>query len=182
MKQLLDELISFSKSNQLVHLERLEHFENMEGFVHNISNELILVQQVVDFSFVGYTVMRIADIVGIRSDENERFYLDLLNKEGVSKFIGCDQDIPIDNWLTCLSYFIKRAENIIVECEPSGSSQEEVFQIGKACEIQDGKTLWFLGFDSLGQWEIKEHPILIDYISQVQFDTRYINVYSKYVR
>ena len=104
----------------------------------------------------------------------------MLKNEGLLKLIKKPDLSKLKTVKNILEHFIKSNTNIIVECESLDDDNSE-FHIGRPTEIE-GKTLWFIGFDALGKWYDEEIGLSIKNITKIQFDTPYINIFSKYVK
>ena len=176
------QLNRYVRSNKKIRIER--HFSNDEcinGFIHDISELLLVVQQFHDFYCEGYSIIRLSDLSDFRSDQYERFFEKMLMGEGLLDQVEYKKNVPITNLKTSLSYFNEKNENIIIECESSDNPEDNEFYIGKISEIKEGD-VWFIGFNALGEWDKEEVAIKIADITRIQFDTPYINILSKYVQ
>jgi len=152
----------------------------INGFVHDVSDTLVLIQQFHDFYCEGYTIIRIPDIVNIRSDEYERFFEVIMKGEGLLDLVAYTINVPLFNITSSLSYFSKTKEHIIIECESVTNDNQDRFYLGKVSEIE-GTTVWFVEINPLGTFEHEEIGISLEEISRIQFDTPYINIFSKYI-
>lgn len=69
---------------------------------------------------------------------------------------------------------------MIVECEDTDKEDED-FYIGELLEVQS-RSIQFRDYDALGYWSKTPKSIKLTDITKVQFDTPYINIFSKYTR
>lgn len=84
----------------------------------------------------------------------------------------------VDNWENVLMELYNLGKNIIVECE---SKESEEFYIGKIINV-DKKSLSLLYFNGAGEWDEKPIEILLKDITSINFDSKYINLMSKYLK
>lgn len=152
----------------------------MNGFIHDISEQLLVIQQFYDFSCEGYSIVRLSDISYFRSDEHERFFEKILKAEGIIDQVEFKKNVPISDITTALSWFSECGKNIIIECESSESVDDE-YHIGKVIEI-DEEDVWFVGFNAIGEWDREEIALKSNEITRIQFDTPYIDIFSKYLK
>jgi len=150
------------------------------GFIHYVNKDIVIMQVFHDFYCEGYGVYRTKDIVSFRSNKFEKKFKKMLKNEGLLKLIKKPDLSKLKTVKNILEHFIKSNTNIIVECESLDDDNSE-FHIGRPTEIE-GKTLWFIGFDALGKWYDEEIGLSIKNITKIQFDTPYINIFSKYVK
>jgi hypothetical protein len=75
---------------------------------------------------------------------------------------------------------MQRGKNVIVECEARRRREEDQFFIGRILGC-GREYVSLLHFDAVGEWD--EEPTAIRYkaITSVQFDSPYVNFYSKYL-
>jgi hypothetical protein len=179
IKKLLN---GYIRSKKKIRIER--HFSNNEiinGFIHDMSENLLIIEQFHDFYCEGYSIIRLSDLSDFRSDQHERFFEKMLLNEGLLDQVGYKKNVPITNLKISLTYFAEKNENIIIESESSDNPEDDEFYIGKISEIKE-EDVWFIGFNALGEWDEEEVAIKIADITRIQFDTPYINVFSKYIQ
>ncbi len=164
-----------------VRLERSFPSEPLHnGFVMGVGATLVLMQQFHDFYNEGYTALRLSDITSIRSGEYERHWEQMLIAERLIDAVGIEIAPPIGNFRELLTAIASRPQNVIVECESTLTADDDEFYIGRTIRI-DGNVLVFHNFDALGKWSSDFDEIELSSISKIQFDTPYINIFSKYV-
>ncbi len=138
-------------------------------------------QQLRDFAFDGFALLRPRDIEAVRCDEADAFFQKIMDKEGLLDQVGCPRGIPLDSLGAALAHFAELDEPLIVECERDDPDDEDGFFLGAVTEVE-GDTAWILEFDALGQWAEQEVGAPLADITCVQFDTPYLRVFSKYVK
>lgn len=162
-----------------IRIERNFSERYANGFITSASDSILIMQQFHDFYSEGYCALRMKDIVSYRSNEYERFFEKMLEAEGILENLK-DPDIPhLSNMRELLTYFKFKEANIILECEYE-NSEDDIFMCGKVSEIEND-TLWFKSFDALGCWLDEETGVDINDVTMIQFDTPYLNVFSKFV-
>lgn len=166
-------------TKQLIHVERC-YSENkyINGFIHDRSRNLVLMQMFSDFMPDGYVIFSPKHIVEVRANELDQFCQSILEKEGLMKCVNYKRKIPISSYKKMLNYFIQRKENIIIESE-NDNEDECVFYLGRPIRI-DGNKLWFACLGPDGKWEEYLSHFSIETITLIQYDTPYLNIFTKY--
>jgi hypothetical protein len=173
-------LRSFVGTRKKVHLTRPFPSEPQHnGFILGVGRDLVLLQQFHDFYPEGYTALRVRDISGIRSGKYERFWEHMLAREGILKRVGIPYDVPLQDFTVLLKALHQRGDNIIVECEDAEEGVED-FYIGQILSVESA-SLCFANFDALGRWDKDAHTIPLEEITTLQFDTPYVQTFSKYL-
>ena len=142
------------------------------------NNKLFLSSIEGDFDFSGYHIGKISNIdtVDIRTNGDRLF--EIIKAEGLSKYFDVP-DINLSDWKTVFESLKKRNGYIIVKCEKDYDT-EYAFVIGKVVKITT-KSITMKNFDCDGEWEEKAYNIPFSKITCVEFNTRYSNVFSKYI-
>lgn len=154
---------------------------HLYGFVVAVSDDFVVLHEIHDFHIDGYLIVPMSNIKGIRSSEAERTLEKILAAEGMMDRLGLKHELDLTGWRAMFRSVHKIGKNVIVETfNITHEREEEQFVIGRI-QGMSAKSLSILGFDALGQWE--SEPMIIAYrnIKWVQFDSEYINVFSKYV-
>lgn len=142
-----------------------------------ISKNLVLLQEIYDFELDGYVILRIKDITSIEITKSQQFSQFILEKEGKLNQIRKPSINSIDDWETVLTELSNPENNIIVECDSKETSK---FFIGKITSI-DKKSLFLLYFNGAGEWDDEPTEIPLKDITSINFDSKYINIISKYL-
>jgi hypothetical protein len=150
------------------------------GFVLGIGHELVLFHPFHDFYPEGYTALRVADIKRVRSGKHERFWEVMLRGEGLMERVGISDDLPLDDFRSLLVALHERDQYVTISCE-SREPDDDGFFIGRVVAL-DHESVSILHFDALGNWDEEPFVIAYGYITQVQFDTPYINTITKYLK
>ena len=173
-----EQLKKYKGSLQKVRLKRSYPSEVfLNGFIHLVTKKIVIIQQYHDFYAEGYSVIRTSDIISIRSNKYERFFEEMFKDEGLIDKVKKPNIPELKSMKRVLKHFQRNEKNIIIECE---SENDEIFMCGKVSEIENG-TVWVKEFDALGKWRNKEVGIELKNITKVQFETPYVNIFSKYI-
>lgn len=180
-KQLRKQLRTFVGARRRVRLKRpIPHEPRHNGFVVAMGMEWVLLYQFHDFYPEGYAALRVRDITDIRSGEHERHWEHMLTMEKLLDSVQTPDDVSLDNISELLRTLERRGKNIIVECE-DGDREIEDFYIGRILSLEE-KSVRFANFDPQGRWDDSPHVIPLREITQVQFETPYVNTFSKYLQ
>lgn len=152
--------------------------EDLNAIPLGVGKNLVLIQDLYDFDLDGYTIVRIKDITSIVISKSQQFSQNILKEEGILDQIRKPSINSLDNWENVLNELSIQNKNIIVECEDIEYSK---FFIGKIIAI-DKKYLYLLYFNGAGEWDKEPTEILLKDITSLSFDSKYINVISKYLR
>ena len=140
------------------------------------SEDLFLYVDEQDFRLDGYVVRRMKDIVEISSKVD--ITNDILENEGVTAQIQ-KPDIDVSSWEGVLSYLSANKKNAIFESEDRNSGNID-YVIGRIEKIDD-RYLYVRAFDTNGKWEEKATRIAFSELLSIAFETRYVEVFSKYL-
>lgn len=154
-------------------------FENlMHGFVVDISDKFIVLQEVAEFEALGYAIIPIDTITQVRYNAHDATVDRILSEEGSMMDVKKAYDIDITSWQSLCEDLRKTGLTVISECE---RSKRRYFCIG---EIQEaGKNrLSIRYFNAEGILDKKNTKHKYKWITKLRFDDRYANVFSKYVR
>lgn len=141
-----------------------------------MDDSLFLSAEEDDFILDGYTIRRFRDIskAEIKFDK----CIEILRKEGVVGSIVMP-NINISNWESAFFDLKRLNKYVIVEKEDLDDENTE-FVIGKIEKIY--KTCVYIRhFDADGIWQDESWRIPYAEITSVTFDSRYVNMFSKYL-
>jgi hypothetical protein len=88
--------------------------------------------------------------------------------------------VGLDSTAQLLTSLQGRGRNLIVECEDPEDEDDDVFLIGQILGVSE-TSLSFTHFDSLGRWDDAPRTIPLEDITQVQFETPYVRIFSRYL-
>jgi hypothetical protein len=152
----------------------------LNGFVLGLGRRLVLLQQFHDFYSEGFVAIRIRDIRKIRSGEHERLWEKMLESEGLLPTYDQSNEVSLDDWGSLLRDLQERNRNIILECEGQESSEHGTYFIGRILAVEFD-SVSILNFDALGKWDGEPSNVPFLAITKIDYDTPYINMFSKYV-
>lgn len=140
-----------------------------------VGEALFLCAEENDFLLDGFTVRRIRDVE--RIEPREGIYTEIMRSEGWLDNLKTP-DVDISCWQSVFRSLQKMGRNIIIESE--SLDDEPLFAIGEIQSV-DGESVLLFPFDADGIWEDQPIQIFYEDITSVSFDTRYINVFSRYL-
>ncbi|WP_100065292.1 hypothetical protein [Miniphocaeibacter massiliensis] len=125
-----------------------------------------------DFLLDGYTIRKIKDIrtVSLRNDMCNYILRKELDLDNINT-----PNVDLSNWKTIFESIEKYKQNIIIEDE-----YNEEFWIGKILEVKEN-SLIFKSFDADGIWDEKNEEIKYGNITSITMNSRYGNIFSKYI-
>jgi hypothetical protein len=150
------------------------------GLVLRVGAEWVVIAVFHDFYPEGYTACRIRDVVEVHSGKREQFWAKMLAAEGLLDRIADPGDVGLDSTRALLSTLQARGRNIIVECEDPDDDEDDVFLIGQILDVTV-TSLSFTHFDSLGRWDDAPRTIPLEDITQVQFESPYVEIFSRHL-
>lgn len=140
-----------------------------------LSNKLLLAINEDDFILNGFRIVRVKDIKKIKIKDD--ICTDILRAEGVLDNISIPV-INLDNWEMVFISLKNYKKNIIIENE--NLDDTEMF-IGRIEAIRK-KHVIISEFDAEGKWNKETTKIAYSSITVVKFGTRYVEVFSKYLK
>ena len=129
-----------------------------------------------DFILNGYSIFRFKDLkkVKIKNDLCDT----ILENEGLKANITVPE-VNICNWKSAFESLKILNKNIIVEMQDINYEDSE-FYIGRIEKVY--KSFFYLRhFDADGVWDEQPSKIMYSEITNVIFNSRYVDVYSKYI-
>jgi len=157
-----------------VHMVYNENYYNLIPL--KASDQLFLAINEDDFIFDGFRISRFRDVkeVHIKNDKCD----EIIQSEGLLNKVYIPE-INLANWQTVFEGLKDIGMNIIVEYE-TAEGEDDNFTIGKIERIYKG-CLYMFYFDADGIWNTEPYRIPYNEVTSVTFDSRYINVFTKYI-
>ena len=157
-----------------VHMAYNENYYNLIPI--EASDRLFLAINEDDFIFDGFRISRFRDVKAIRikNDKCDEIVRSegLLNNPSLPK-------INLENWQTVFNDLKKIGKNIIDEYETE-EGKDDNFTIGKIERVYKD-CLYMYYFDADGLWDAELYRIPYTEVTSVTFNSRYVNVFSKYI-
>jgi hypothetical protein len=152
--------------------------ENSNGFIVDYSDNFVLLQETDDFEVGGYVAFPIETISEILYSNNDKYFDKIMHLEGIVDRIENIHQIDLTSWATILKSIKKLGFNVIVENE---DPKDESFDIGPITKITKS-SVYIRYFNPKGILDEDATEINWDLITIIRFDTKYINIFSKYLR
>ncbi len=140
------------------------------------SEKLFLGVEEDDFILDGFSVRRFRDVTKVELKNDK--CIDIIRAEGILNNLSVPE-IDLTDWHSTFLSLQLLNKNIIIEQESLYEDEYE-FYIGHIEKVLKTKIL-FRHFDADGVWEDEPYEIPFSKITSVTFDSRYVNVFSKYV-
>jgi hypothetical protein len=148
------------------------------GYIVDYSDDFILLQEAGDFIIEGYVVFPVSQIKKIRFIKWDKYFHKIIIAEKEIEKVGVKYKIDLCDWPSIFKSIQNHQLNVIIKCEEPGN---ESFDIGPITNVTD-KLVNIHNFDPSGLLDEEPTPITFENVSVVEFDDRYINIFSKYLR
>jgi len=152
--------------------------EFAKGYIVDYSDNFLLLQETIDFEIDGYSIIPMNTITEIIFSNKDKYFHKIMELEGLVNKIQNQYKIDLTNWNSILKSIRKLGFKVIIENE---NPDDLSFDIGPITKITDS-AVYIRYFDPQGFLDAKSTKITWDLITKVQFDTRYINIFGKYLR
>jgi hypothetical protein len=152
--------------------------QTSSGYILDYSDDFVLMQEAGDFTLHGYIVLPVNQLKKIRHNKYDKCFKKIMIAEAEADKVGINYKIDLSSWQTVFNSIKDIPQNVIVECEDPKIGSFTIGPIVKA----NKKKINIQYFDPTGL--LDETPTSVNYedITKVSFDSRYINVFSKYLR
>ena len=140
------------------------------------NEKLVLCANEEEFILNGYSIRRFRDIEKAQCEVDKIF--SMVKSEGIFEQLVTPK-IDMMDWQTIFTSLKEQNKNIIVENEKA-EEDDYSFVIGRIIKATKTKVI-MQHFDADGIWEEELYEIPYNKITSVSFDTRYVNVFSKYL-
>ena len=140
------------------------------------NDNLFLCANEEEFILNGYSIRRFRDIEKVHYEVDKIF--SMIKSEGIIDQVLTPK-IDMTDWQTIFTSLKEKNKNIIVENEKTEEADYS-FVIGRIIKSTKAKVV-MQHFDADGIWEEELYEIPYNKITSVSFDTRYVNVFSKYL-
>ncbi len=165
---------SFVKISQTIG----ETENDVSGFLIDISDDFLLIQNTLDFSLDGYVIIRQDDFDSIRHSDYERTQGKIYRAEGIiKKQYGLDVPISLLSWPEIFKSLKAADIHVIVE---NDNKDELEFWIGPVIKVNKNSVCIY-NYDPNGKFDLKK-TIKYDTIRIVRFGDRYSTTFRKYLK
>jgi hypothetical protein len=157
-------------------------YDTSLGFPLSVTEEMLLLHEIVEFHLSGYSVMPIYEIRSVRSKKAERTVERIFEAEGLMKQVGLAEQPPLNDWPDLFQWFRREGKLIQVEYfdTPEPGFSDEALAVGRITGLSN-RSVGIMNFDPAGNWDSEATVVGYDKIKRVRFDTEYIRVFSKYL-
>ena len=169
---MIKELLKIERLTQQVQLMLDGLDEELYGYIVDFNKDLILLNEVDDFRLNGYSILHTKDIIGLRSNEMERFSERVMRDKGIHA--QRVEGLNIASWYDVFSFFHHTQEVVIVE----SNDDEEAFLVGRVLQtLKTNAELQYI--NAIAEIEEPAH-VVYKLIHMVNFRQEYTNVYDAY--
>lgn len=148
------------------------------GIVVNYSDDFVLIQEIYDFKIDGFSIFPIKTISKIVYGNNEKYYNKILHFENIPSKVNYNLKVNLKNWETIFKSLKKLNFNVTIENE---NYLDETFDIGPIIKITKN-AVFIRYFNAKGILNDENTKINWTQVTITKFDTRYVNIFSKYLR
>jgi len=174
------DLSSYVGTRRKVRVERNRPSDRLvNGYILEIRNGLILIHPFDDFEPDGYAVIRVRDVVGVRSNHYERLWDRMLSGEGLLGGLDAAPEVDLSGMRSVIVSAAARFRFVVIECEDEHESLQD-FYLGEVIDVV-GDIVRFRCLNALANWDEEIVEIRMDEITKVEFDTPYIQRFTKYI-
>ncbi len=158
-------------------------YDTAVGFPLAVTEEMLLMHEILEFHLSGYSVMPIYEIRSVRSKKAERTLERIFEAEGLMKKVGIGEPPPMEDWPELFQWFKRQNKIVQVEFfETSGPGfSDEAFAAGRVTGLSS-RSVGIKNFNESGMWDSEATVVSYDNIKRVRFDTEYLNIFSKYLQ
>ena len=181
MEAIKDKLVYNLENKRYCYLERKidnNKIDNKFGYIIDLNDDYILLQETDDFEVCGYLIIPINTISKVRFNNNDKYYDKIMHWEKLTDKIIKKYNINLSNWESIFKSIKKLNLNVIIENEDPNDCS---FDIGPITKVSK-EAVYIRYFNAQGFLDIEPTKIIWSYITIVKFDDRYINTFSKYLR
>ena len=156
----------------------LTHFE---GFIFEQNKDFVLMNDMRDFDYDGFVVLRKSDINEVKHTGNEKFYLHILKKEHIKKKIFQKRK-QLDFHLDTLQNMMKQIKKLKIPiiCEHL-YKKNDLFQIGTIKKVSK-KRARMRYFNARGKFDFKLLSVEYKTLTYIRIDSPYTNLFYKYTK
>ncbi len=157
-------------------------YDTSIGFALGVSEEMLLMQEIVEFHLSGYAIIPLGEIRSVRSKKAERTLERLFEAEGLLKGVGIPELPPLNDWPELFRWLQKAGKLVQAQffetLDPGYSDEACVY--GKIIGLS-ARSVAVRNFTEVGLWESESTVIAYENIKRIRWDTEYIRVFEKHL-
>jgi len=177
MKKRIDRFITNS-SVVTVEVEIEGDEDSFHGIPVRRSGTLLAFQELDQFHFDGFKIIRLEDIASIRRGKEEIVRQQILKHSGELANLSCPPWLDIVSWKRLLTAL--QQERMCV-CVESSLVDVDLFAIGEVSRI-GAESVTLKSFDAQGSWNKPRHLIRYADITEISFGDEYSVTFSEFVK
>lgn len=154
---------------------------NFNGTIFAQDDDFVVMNDMHDFNFDGFVVVRKSDISEIKRTENEVFFDKIIKSEGLKKQIEdnfIELNFPLGSFPDMFEYLRIKGRPVIIEGLYNG---KDTFQIGPISKVEK-KKVFIDYFNSRGEYDMKPVSSKFRDITYFRIESPYTNMFYKYSR
>ncbi len=154
---------------------------NFNGVIFAQNDEFVLMNDMFDFHFDGFVIVKKSDITEIKRTENEAFIDKIIESEGLKDQIEdkyTELGLSLSNFPEMFDYLKMKGKPVIIQDLYNG---KDIFQIGPINSIEK-KKVFIDYFNARGEYDLKPVSSKFKDITYVRIDSPYAEMFFKYSR
>lgn len=163
------------KTKELIAIKANYNHEALFFYSLALNEDFYLGVEEFDFELDGYQIRKVEDISDCKIIDNFSAKINVL--EGLPEKV-IDYKIDLTSFETIFNNLMYMDK--IVSIEREYDDEDNFFVIGKIVKVTD-ISIWFRDFNVDGKWNDEINIIPYDIITTIRFNSKYINVWSKYM-
>lgn len=154
---------------------------NFNGIIFAQNDDFVVMNDMFDFNFDGFVVVKKSDVSEIKRTENEVFFDKIIESEGLKNIIEdkyTELNFPLGNFPEMFEFLRIKGKPIIIQNLYDG---KDTFQIGPINKIEK-KKVFIDYFNSRGEYDMKPVSSKFKDITYFRIESPYANMFFKYAR
>jgi len=162
-------------------------YDTSVGYALGASEEMLLMQEIVEFHLSGYAITPMPEIRAVRSKKAERALERIFEAEGLSKQVGIADMPPLNDWPELFRWLQKEADGgkgkliqvqFFDNVDPGFSDEACVY--GRIIGLS-ARSVAVRNFTETGEWESESTVIAYENLKRIRWDTEYIRIFQKHL-
>ncbi|VEU80040.1 hypothetical protein [Haploplasma axanthum] len=176
IKSVINDVVKSSIENKdLIAVKAVYNPEAIFFYAINQSKDFFLGVEEFDFELDGYQIRKYEDISNVKIVRN--FSSEINKKEGLIEKI-IKYNINLESFETIFNDL--KGMGGIIAIEREYDDEDNFFVIGIIEKVTE-TSVWFRDFTVDGKWNEEINIIPYDIITTIRFNTKYINIWTKYI-